>query len=101
MGIANDGTVVGYTSEPRFDHRAFLWKNGVITYLGTFSGDSQALAVSEDGTVVVGLSEISPFVTRAFRWENGVMTDLGTLGGDNTYALAVSADGSVVAGNSN
>jgi probable HAF family extracellular repeat protein len=35
---------------------------------------------------------------RAFRWQNGVMQDLGTLGGNESWALGVSADGSVVVG---
>jgi hypothetical protein len=40
-------------------------------------------------------------VQHAFRWSGGVMSDLGTLaGGANSRAFAVSADGSVVVGDS-
>jgi probable HAF family extracellular repeat protein len=60
-------------------------------------------AVNADGAVIVGtLIRSSPYTPTAFRWTIGQgMQNLGFLpGGSWSYAWAVSADGSVVAGNS-
>ena len=66
--------------------------------LGTLHGGRQfAVAVSADGSVVVGKSG-----NEAFRWnkEDG-MVGLGYLpGGSSSFAYGVSSDGSVVVGNS-
>ena len=90
-----------------------------ITDLGTLkadnSGDSEAIALSSDGSVVVGGSLIIPNSSgipnspgfndpRATIWSGsgwGTKTDLGTLKADNSgssAATAVSGDGLVVGG---
>src|SRR5690349_16181793 len=69
-------------------------------WLGQLPGatDSEANAISADGTTVVGTSLTPP--TRAFRWTAATgMQDLGVVPGQlESYATAVSADGSVVVG---
>ena len=68
--------------------------------LGTLGGlESEALGVSADGAVVVGVAEDRYGRPRAFRWtaEQG-MQDLGTLGGNWSKAMAVSPKGTVVVG---
>jgi probable HAF family extracellular repeat protein len=62
---------------------AFLWKNGIMTDLGTLPGDvcSASQGMNSKGQVV-GLSTSSCdfTTTRAFLWENGgPMVDLNTL----------------------
>lgn len=77
----NQGQVVGYgylAGNTTYD--AFLWRNGVMTDLGTLPGDvaSGALAINSKGQVVGGSVEPSGNV-RGVIWQNGVITDLNTL----------------------
>ena len=74
------------------------WAQSLI-WLGTLGGSySEALGVSADGSVVVGISRDAAGQNRAFRWTlSGGIQDLGTLPG-NSGAWAVSADGGVVVG---
>jgi uncharacterized membrane protein len=107
-GTSDDGTVVvGMTSvpatEPGFPNQlhAFRW---VLTNPATGAGTttdlgpatSEAMAVSSDGSVIVGHGA----GTRAFRWtQAGGVVDLGVLPGhSHSMATAVSADGKVVVG---
>jgi len=71
-----------------------------IIWLGTIGvNESEARAVSEDGSVIVGVSNDSNYNPRAFRWtiQTGIQ-DLGTLGGNWSEATDVSADGNVIVG---
>ena len=94
---------------------AFRWEAGVMTGLGflqddTFKVRSEATGVSYDGSTVVGTSNVdhpdtpSSSVEQAFIWVDGVMTGLGFLSGSpgpyQSIATGVSADGSVVVGES-
>jgi probable HAF family extracellular repeat protein len=94
---------------------AFRWEAGVITGLGflqdnTFKVRSEATGVSYDGSTVVGTSNVDhpdtpqSSVEQAFIWVDGVMTGLGFLSGSpgpyQSIATGVSADGSVVVGES-
>jgi probable HAF family extracellular repeat protein len=121
--ISADGTVVAgrsNVSDPNNPRRkaseAFIWEAGVMTGLGFLAEDgidyhSEALAVSGDGLVVVGLasntdpSDPTNSVDEAFRWEGGAMTGLGFLQNDTknprSEATGVSYDGSTVIGTSN
>ena len=63
--------------------------------------ENQARAVSDDGSVVVGVYNQDRYGTQAFRWTyEGGAQYLGDLpGGDSqSYGLAVSGDGSIVVG---
>jgi probable HAF family extracellular repeat protein len=67
--------------------------------LGTIGGDySTVLAISANGTVIVGTSHNATGEDHAASWTNGASQDLGTLGGSSSSANAVSADGRVIVG---
>ena len=121
--ISADGSVVAgrsHVSDPNHPAKktseAFIWEAGVMTGLGFLAADgldyhSEALAISGDGLVVVGLasntdpSNPTNSVDEAFRWEGGLMTGLGFLQSDTkdvrSEATGVSHDGSTVIGISN
>jgi probable HAF family extracellular repeat protein len=113
-GVAN---LLGDTVE-----HAALWRDGVVTDLGTLGGDNSNVdfPVKNDAGLIVGFAQTSTidplgenfcvfFCTpsggacngsnqscRGFRWRNGVMHPLGTLGGNNSAALGANNRGLVV-----
>jgi probable HAF family extracellular repeat protein len=113
LGVSRDGkTVAGtsYSSEGEGDlgavGEAFIWTEaGGMVGLGVVDpdveGSSEAAAISDDGTTVVGSGTITgPFgPSHAFRWTaaEGIV-DLGSPGSNDSEAGGVSADGDVVAG---
>lgn len=83
------------------DREAFVWKDGVMIGLGDLPGGaflSEALAVSPDGSMIVGRANSQG--NEAFRWVDGEMIGLGDLPGGifDSIAYGVSADGSVIVG---
>jgi probable HAF family extracellular repeat protein len=122
LGISGDGYVVvgkAKNTDPNDANKsvkeAFIWEDGVMTGLGFLQDDtskveSEATAASFDGSVVVGTSKVDDpkntdkSAKQAFIWEDGVMTGLGFLadaaGPFESKATGVSADGSVVVGES-
>lgn len=107
-GVSADGSVVvgyGYTASGQ---QAFRWTpTGGMVSLGNLSSGgtymtSTATKVSADGATIAGYGATSS-TTLAFRWTQSTgMTYLGDLPGGDTYsrALGISADGSVIVGDS-
>jgi probable HAF family extracellular repeat protein len=82
---------------------AFRWTPaGGLQDLGLTTGDeSIALAISADGSVIVGEARDASGFWRAFRWTASTgMQDIGTLGGPESAAYSVSSDGTVIVGTS-
>ena len=82
------GTYHGVKAE-EITPQSLIWI-GSSGDIASFAGD-----ISDNG-VMAGQSG-----STAFRWENGTLLDLGTLGGSYSVANGISADGSVVVGESN
>ncbi len=103
-GVSGDGSkVVGYGSA-----KAYLWSesSGFVS-LGDLDGGafitSRAWGISADGTTVVGMASSAPQPFQPYRWsETSGMVGLGwiTTGQATNQANAVSADGSVIVGES-
>ncbi|HEX6076838.1 MAG TPA: hypothetical protein VFZ32_16425 [Micromonosporaceae bacterium] len=90
--INQRGHVVGQSH-----YRAFLWRRGQITDLGTLGGGYSYATDVNNRDEVVGYSAVADGAIHAFLWRRGVMTDLGVLpGGDNSYANGINDRGEVV-----
>ena len=99
--ISEDGGLIaGYVSDGNLTQAVRWSDNGSVIGLGHLSlvlQKSSAQAISADGTWIVGNSFLDGD-TRGFRWSSqSGMTEIP----DFNYALAVSADGSVVGGVNN
>jgi len=124
-GVNNRGWVTGDANlAGDQNEHAVLWRDGVITDLGTLGGPNSSVPtpVKDDTGFVVGVAQIaladplgelwgttfvctpsvscqgSQNLSRGFLWENGVMTALPTLGGNNSGALGVNNLSQVVGG---
>jgi probable HAF family extracellular repeat protein len=87
-----------------FIQRAFQWRKGILTDLGTLPGghSSAAIWVNERGEIT-GISEngqIDPLLGTAeavaVLWRDGKIINLGTLGGNESFPVAVNNRGQVV-----
>jgi probable HAF family extracellular repeat protein len=121
-GVNNRGWVTGDANlAGDQNEHAFLWRDGVMTDLGTLGGpnSSVASAVKDEIGLIVGFAQtatVDPlgefwgatyfctalnclgwqYLQRGFVWQNGVMTALSTLGGNNNGALGVNNRGEIV-----
>ena len=121
--INNEGWIAGVANLPgdTVEHAA-LWRDGVVTDLGTLGGDNSNVdfPVKNDAGLIVGFAQTSTIdplgenfcvfsctpsggacngsnqSCRGFRWRNGVMDPLGTIGGNNSAALGANNRGLVV-----
>lgn len=113
FGVSADGGVVVGSAHITGDTawHAFRWTSaGGMVDLGTLGGaSSTAYGVSADGAVVVGSAMTAAVICCGYYWPHGLwlafrwtsndgMVDLGTLGGSYSDAVAASADGAVVVG---
>jgi probable HAF family extracellular repeat protein len=118
--VNNRGWVAGFSRlQGDQSRRAALWRDGLITDLGTLGGPNSSVAwtVKNNRGIIVGISQTatpeplgerwscSAFFTGpddvgytclGFVWEKGVMRALPTLGGNNGFAASANNRGQVV-----
>src|SRR5262249_40614526 len=85
-----------------FHQRGFRWETGVFSDLGALdpkAPEVQALAVSDDGSKVVGWSRAISGFLRPFVWTAaGGMQELANVSGSDAVAADISRDGTVIVG---
>jgi probable HAF family extracellular repeat protein len=75
----------------------FVWKDGLMTDLGTLGGTIGFAQCPNFRGQVIGNSDLSGDVNvHGFLWENGTINDLGTLGGPNSEAIWLNHAGMIV-----
>ncbi len=98
--VNDNGVVVGYSGAPgqTAPMRAFRWKNGVMTDIGSLGGTRTYPADVNNNGWIVGFSLLADNVTtHAFLWRPNLgMTDLGALDGNYSSATGVNDNGVVV-----
>jgi probable HAF family extracellular repeat protein len=77
--INETGQVTGFFYNYSGWRRAFFWKGGTTTNLGTLGGRESLAYGINDSNQVVGTSENAINDNRAFLWSGGVMIDLNSL----------------------
>ena len=109
--INDRGQVDGFSTLPgdNVEH-SFLFKNGIMSDLGTLGGpNSESFANLNNVPQVAGSAETSipdpngedfcsfgtHLICLGFVWQNGIMTPLDTLGGSNSQAAAINSRGQV------
>lgn len=99
-GINNAGHVTGfayttYAYTSSIPAHAFVYRDGVMTDLGTLGGSESYGYGINDANEVTGQSSTSTGQTHAFVHKNGSMLDLGTLGGGYSFGRAINNAGQV------
>ena len=113
--VSNKGWVVGAANLAGDQNgRSFLWRDGVMSDLGTLGGPNSAepggTVLSHNSRFIAGKAETSAtdplgenfcffstgLICLGFFWEDGKMTPLPTLGGNNSWATAVNNRSQVV-----
>lgn len=80
FGVNATGQVVGYASNTNEQYHAFLWRNGLMTDLGTLPTlkESYAYAINDGGQIVGTATNLGNTIPHAFLWQNGTLTDIGS-----------------------
>jgi probable HAF family extracellular repeat protein len=99
MAVNSMGHVVGFGDVAGGEIHGFLWRDGVMTDLGSMGGPNSGPYDINDLDQVVGDVQMPDGSTHAFLWQDGVMTDLhvGEDGpGGRTSAWGINNNGAIV-----
>jgi len=87
--VNNKGQVVGLAYNLNGSARAFLYKDALMTDIGTLGGDFSAAYALNDKGEIAGVATQAGGAQRAFIYRVGLMSDLGTLGGSHSAAYGI------------
>jgi probable HAF family extracellular repeat protein len=89
--INNSNEVIGTGDNSESDLRAWVWRNGALTDIGTLGGpQTAAYAINNEGQIV-GFSQTSTDADHGFIYQNGTMTDIGL----NLFPYAINDNGEI------
>jgi probable HAF family extracellular repeat protein len=93
-GVNGSNEVVGSGDNRESMLRAFLWRNGTMTDLGTLGGPQAAAYAINNSGQIVGFAQTSTDADHGFIDSGGRMTDLGL----NVFPHAINNNGVIVGG---
>jgi probable HAF family extracellular repeat protein len=91
-GINNSGEVVGSGDNRESMERAWVYRNGHMSDLGTLGGPQAAASAINNSGEIVGFAQTSTDADHGFLDRGGKMTDLG----NNVFPNAISNNGVIV-----
>ena len=90
------GVVGGTWSPDNVNLHGIIFRDGVLTDVGTFGGSFSQVDGLNDKAVAVGRAMLADGSIHPFVYEDGVLKDIGTLGGRFGAALDINSHGEVV-----
>ena len=92
--INNEGNATGYSYIDNLNRHGFLYRNNVMTDIGSFGGYSSGWAINDENEIAGFASATYNGVAHAFVYIDGVMTDLDPV--TESYAKDVNNQGHAV-----
>ena len=94
--INKSGVVGGTWSPDNVNLHGIIFRDGVLTDVGTFGGSFSQVDGLNDKAVAVGRASLADGSIHPFVYQDGALTDIGTLGGRFGAALDINSHGEVV-----
>jgi probable HAF family extracellular repeat protein len=91
-GINKTNEVVGSGDNKESMERAWVWRNGTMTDIGTLGGPQAAADAINNSGQIVGFAQTSTDADHGFIYSNGKMTELGL----NIFPYAINNNGVIV-----
>ena len=101
LGIRDDGTIVGNSTNASGVQAAVMWQNGVVTELWSDAGPSDADSINDAGQIVGGSYDGAPGPehpnarSHAVLYQNQTRTLLPCLFPGHSYAVAINRSGTI------
>jgi probable HAF family extracellular repeat protein len=96
--VNDHGDAVGYAYVDSLNRHAFLFKDGLLTDIGSFGGYSVALRINDHDEIAGFSSDTPNGIAHAFVYRDGVMTEINPFGelSNESYGRGINKHGQVV-----